>query len=130
MVLAGLVYDDSSNPKNKSTLTSLYRRSLIRTSNYGFKLSNPDIRSVVKAQCSLERYRKLRRTYGNQTWLTWKKPIILVVTLLMVFVLFVARDQLSGVFSIFATVLTGIATVGLIGERLREFGGTLINKGG
>lgn len=130
MVLAGLVYDDSSNPKNKSTLISLYRRSLIRTSNYGFRLSNPDMRSVVKAQCSLKDYRALRRNYENQTWLSWKKPIIVAVTLLIVFVLFIARDQLSGVFSIFATVLTGIATVGLIGERLREFGGALIDKGG
>jgi hypothetical protein len=129
MALAGLFYEDRANPKNKHTLNSLYRRGLILASNYGFRLSRPEMANVIKDNFPLERYKEERKSYENATWLTWKKPIVVVLVLLMAFVLFVARDQISGVFSIFATVLTGLATIGLISDRIREFSSTLLNRG-
>jgi hypothetical protein len=131
MALAGMFYEDRTNPKNHETLTSLYRRGLIQASNYGFRFCRPSMtKDIVRSSYPIKEFLEDRRRYENSTWLTWKKPIIVVMTLLMVFILFVARDQISGIFSLFATVLTGLATIGLISERIREFGAVLLGKGG
>jgi len=120
MVLAGLCHEGIVNPRNDSTLQSLYRRRLVNFQNSHFEFGDLNWREYVAENLNREDFRERARRYKNSVWISFRGPLVLILIVLVLFIAYVAQDEMRLLFSILGTVGAGAATLTALGSKLRS----------
>jgi hypothetical protein len=123
MVLAGLRYESVVNPRNSYTLRSLYRRRLIEFRNGHFEFGDNDWYQFVGGQMHRAEFRNLAHRYKNNVWRAFRGPMLLILLVLVLFLAYVAQDQMKFAFTILGTVGAGAASLTTLGNKLRGLRG-------
>jgi hypothetical protein len=123
MVLLGLHYEGVVNPRNEFTLRSLYRRRLVEFRNGHFEFGDPGWKAFVAGQMHRAGFHDVANRYKNNVWRAFRAPMLLILLVLVLFIAYVAQDQMKLVFSLIGTVGGGAAALSTLGNRLRELRG-------
>jgi hypothetical protein len=120
MVLLGLHYEGVVNPRNSFTLRSLFRRRLIEFRNGHFEFGDNEWYQFVGGQMHRAQFRSLAQGYKNNLWRAFRGPMLLILLVLVLFIAYVAQDQMKIAFSMLGTVGAGAATLTALGNKLRS----------
>jgi hypothetical protein len=120
MVLVGLHYESVVNPRNSYTLRSLFRRRLIEFRNGHFEFGDADWYQFVGGQMHRAEFRNIAQQYKNNLWRSFRGPMLLILLVLVLFIAYVAQDQMKIAFSMLGTVGAGAATLTALGNKLRS----------
>ena len=121
MVLAGMHYQGILNYRNSSTAISLYRRRLVGFENFQLFYVDPEWEKFVKMRVSREEFHERASRYENKLWLSFRGPILLALLVTVIFIAYVAQDEMKIAFSLLGTVGGTLATVGVFSERIKAF---------
>ena len=119
MVLAGLCHEGIVNPRNELTLRSLYRRRLVYFENSHFEFGDLTWREYVEEKLSREDFRERARRYQNNVWISFRGPMILILLVLVMFIAYVAQDEMRLLFSLIASIGAGAGALSALGGRLK-----------
>ena len=120
MVLAGLCHEGIVNPQNEFTLRSLYRRRLVNFQNSHFEFGDMDWREYVAENLTREDFRARARRYKNSVWISFRGPMILILLVLVMFIAYVAQDEMRLLFSLIASIGAGAGALSALGGRFRS----------
>ncbi|MEP6390257.1 MAG: cache domain-containing protein [Halioglobus sp.] len=120
MVLAGLCHEGIVNPLNESTLRSLYRRRLVSFQNSHFEFGDINWREYVAENLKREDFRERARRYKNSVWISFRGPMILILLVLVMFIAYVAQDEMRLLFSLIASIGAGAGALTALGGSLRS----------
>jgi hypothetical protein len=123
MVLLGLHYEGVVNPRNEYTLRALYRRRLIEFRNGHFEYGDSGWYEFVGGQMHRSMFHSVAQRYKNDVWRAFRAPMLLLLLVLVLFIAYVAQDEMKIAFSLLGTVGGGAAALSTLGSRLRELRG-------
>ncbi len=121
VMLGGLHYERVLNYKNLGSCTSLYRRGLLRFRDFQLYFDDNPWEFFVSQQIREDQFKAQAGRYQNELWVSVRGPLLLALFVVVLFIAYVAQNEMRMIFSLVGTVGGALATLGMLSQRFRDF---------